>query len=255
MIRKPLAERKLAADKIIRWRGEDVSRLEAISDAVFGFSITLIVVSLEVPKTFDDLLGSLSNVGAFAFSFLTLVGIWFMHYRFFRRYGLEDGWTAVLNTLLLFIVLLYVYPLKFLFTLAWRSIIGLPAVGTEPGDMLRIEQVPLLYLSYAIGFIAVYGIFSALHYNAYRQRTALALTRAEALNTISLLMANIGMGSVGLLSIAIALVAHNPDQLSWAGWAYATIPLMRLIAGRGTARYFRLHPTLLNAMPSGQEPD
>ena len=39
---------------------------------------------------------------------------WGRHYYFFRYYGLEDITTIVLNTLLLFLVLFYVYPLKFL---------------------------------------------------------------------------------------------------------------------------------------------
>ena len=39
-----------------RWRGTEVSRLEALSDAVFGFAITLLVVSLEPPRTFDQLM-------------------------------------------------------------------------------------------------------------------------------------------------------------------------------------------------------
>ena len=35
----------------------------------------------------------------------------------FRRYGLHDGYTRFMNSLLLFVMLFYVYPLKFLFTL------------------------------------------------------------------------------------------------------------------------------------------
>lgn len=39
-------------DGDFRVRGKEVSRVEGLSDAVFGFAITLLVVSLEVPKTF-----------------------------------------------------------------------------------------------------------------------------------------------------------------------------------------------------------
>jgi len=37
-------------------RGREMSRIEGLSDAVFRFEITLLVVSLEVPNTFDELL-------------------------------------------------------------------------------------------------------------------------------------------------------------------------------------------------------
>src|SRR4051812_29832100 len=94
-----------------------VSRVEGFSDAVFGFAITLLVVSLEVPSRFDDLMAVLRRLPVFAITFAVLLIIWQEHHRFFRRFPLADGVTIWLNGALLFTVMVYIYPLKFLFAL------------------------------------------------------------------------------------------------------------------------------------------
>ena len=58
-----------------RIRGAEVSRIERFSDAVFGFAVTLLVVSLQVPLTFDNLVGVLRGLPAFAVWFALLVWI------------------------------------------------------------------------------------------------------------------------------------------------------------------------------------
>ena len=50
MIREKLIDKLIGDDKRFRWRSHDVSRIEGLSDAVFGFAVTLLVVSLEVPR-------------------------------------------------------------------------------------------------------------------------------------------------------------------------------------------------------------
>ena len=116
VVREGLTRRQ-GGEEDFRWRGEDVSRIEGFSDAVFAFAVTLLVVSLEVPKTFDELLATMRGFFAFAICFTLLLIVWYDHYKFFRRYGLRDAPTRWLNSALLFLMLMYVYPLKFLFTL------------------------------------------------------------------------------------------------------------------------------------------
>src|SRR5207247_10164968 len=105
----------------------------------------------------------------------------------FRRYGLEDTTTKALPGVLLFVVLLYVYPLKFLWTLVVTTRMGgnelvrLADGSIEP--MILNEQVPRLFEIYGLGVAAVFGVFVALYLHAYRKREALALTTVEALET------------------------------------------------------------------------
>src|SRR5947207_4796533 len=127
-----------------RLRGQEVTRLESFSDAVFGFALTLLVVSLDVPKTFDDLVTTLRGFPAFAICFLFLALIWNGHYKFCRRYGLDDGTTRFLTCALLFLVLFYVYPLKFLFNLSITSLI----LGATPPVHMTGSQFSTLLVIY-----------------------------------------------------------------------------------------------------------
>src|SRR5918912_701157 len=112
MIRETLSKREADVQNGFRLRGlGEVARIEAFSDAVIAFAVTLLVVSLEVPKTFDELLLTMRGFFAFAICFALLLSVWYDHYKFFRRYGLMDTPTRWLNSALLFLMLLYVYPL------------------------------------------------------------------------------------------------------------------------------------------------
>ena len=106
-----------------RLRGREVTRLESFSHAVFGFALTLLVVSLDVPKSFADLVSTMRGFPAFAICFLLLALIWNGHYKFCRRYGLDDGTARFLTCVMLFLVLFYVYPLKFLFNLSITALL------------------------------------------------------------------------------------------------------------------------------------
>ena len=142
-----------------------MSRVDGFSDVVFGFALTLLVVSLEVPKTYAELHEMVRGFLPFAISFLLLLMIWFAHFQFFRRYGLDDFRTIVLNSCLLFVVLFYVYPLKFLFGLMVGGLLG-----ADRGPRITETQTPELMLLYGSGFAAIYLLIAALYWNAWSQR-------------------------------------------------------------------------------------
>src|SRR3954447_17785443 len=102
MLREAAQEKHFGWEENFRWRAGEITRLEGFSDAVFAFSVTLLVVSLEVPKTFHGRTGVMRGFVAFAICFAVLVNVWFHHSRFFRRYGLQNPWSGFLNCVLLF---------------------------------------------------------------------------------------------------------------------------------------------------------
>ena len=198
-------------------RRRDVSRIEGFSDAVFGFAVTLLVVSLEVPKTFHDLLLTMRGFPAFAVSFGLLFQIWWRHYLFFRKYDIEDSFVVTMTGLLLFVVLFYVYPLKFL----W-SYIALALIGQAPADMLPPAEAWALFVVYGLGVAAAFGILAALYRHAYAHRSELDLTPLEIVDTRVDIYRNIGLAGIGLLSVAVALAARAfvPRLTGFAGFVY-----------------------------------
>lgn len=208
-----------------RLRGTAMSRVDGFSDVVFGFALTLLVVSLEVPKTYAELHEMVSGFFPFAISFLLLLMIWYAHFEFFRRYGLDDFRTIVLNSCLLFVVLFYVYPLKFLFSL---MVGGLS--GADHGPRITESQTPELMLLYGGGFAAIYLLIAALYWNAWREREELELNLLERALTKGYIMDAAAQAGVGLLSCALAL-ALPPKQAGLSGFAYFLIGLTKTATG------------------------
>jgi uncharacterized membrane protein len=190
-----------------RHRAHEVTRIEAFSDIVFGFALTLIVVSLEVPKTFAELMHSMRGFLGFAICFAILMWVWHAHHTFFRRYAMTDELTIALNTMLLFLVLFYVYPLKFIFSVVTGSI--------DPGA----GDAATLFVIYGLGFAGIFALLLLLYVHALRRREELELNAGEVHDTrTSIAMYGAYVG-VALLSVLIALLAPS-RWIAWAGWTY-----------------------------------
>jgi uncharacterized membrane protein len=205
-----------------RERGKDISRLEGFSDCAFGFAVTLLIVSLDVPSKFSVLLDLLRGFPTFAVSFAIIAGIWYAQYRFFRRYGVEDTVTVVLTLTLLFVVLFYVYPLKFVFRLAFNA---------SP-DAIAHSDVPLLFTIYGLGFTAVWVVLGLLYVNAYRQRRTLELTPWETFVTRISAIQHFSNSAFGLLSAALSFLLPEPFTAPVAGFVYFLIFIPQVAFGR-----------------------
>jgi uncharacterized membrane protein len=212
-----------------RIRGHEVQRIETFSDAVFAFAVTLLIVSLEVPKTFGELLISMRGFFAFAICFTLLMTVWHEQHVFFRRYALDDTWTVVLNSMLIFIVLFYVYPLKFLFSLWFGEAIY--GAGKNPFS-IREEQVPQLFVIYGLGFVIIYSLFFLMFVHALRKKGHLQLSPLEVFDTKTKLYSQLTMVAIGgcSLILALALPAGLADR---SGMVYLIIaPALWLLHGR-----------------------
>lgn len=185
-------------------RRHDISRLEAFSDAVFAFALTLLVVALEVPKSYDELIKLMSGFPAFACCFAVLVGIWYEHNLFFRRYGLQDGYTVLLNSILLFVVMFYVYPLKFMFDSGFAHLFAWAGQGVHPMTLSQLARASAIY---GVGFIAVFVMFWLLYRHAYRKRHDLGLSPLEVFKIKTFAGHHMVSAAVGLLVVLIAVAA------------------------------------------------
>jgi len=225
MIREKLIERDIGVSRKFRLRGREVSRVEALSDAVFGFAITLLIVSLEVPRTFDALMEMMRGFIAFAVCFAMLILVWYQQYKFFRRYGLNDALTFVLNAALLFVVLFYVYPLKFVWSLLVNLMLGVDTrVRLPTGELVpavAVSQLGTMMVVFSIGYVAVFTVFTLLYWRAYTKRAELELNQLEVLDTRTELRENLLHISIGLASIG------TRGYAALAGFCYILIgPVM-----------------------------
>lgn len=216
-----------------RWRSHEVTRIEGFSDAVFGFAITLLIVSLEVPKTSTELFATMRGFGAFLATFFMLSAIWYAQYLFFRRYGLVDRVTVILNLALLFTVLFFVFPLKFLFTV----LVGDPTMrhakvmtprGLEP--VILPEHRAWIYLIYGAGFIAIFVVFTLLYRHAYKQREKLELDEFETWETQHAIRRNLVAVALGASYLGVAVMESIPKSND-AAINVASIIIALMVAG------------------------
>ncbi len=194
-------------------RGINVTRTETFVDAAFAFAVTLLVISVDgLPSDIHELREAFKSIPAFAMSFAIIVVFWINHHRWSRRFGLDDLPTALLSVLLVFLVLVYVYPLRIMADTVMHELsLGWLPAGLE---LQGPEDLVFIYTAYGLGFASLSGAMWLLHLHGWRQRVALGLGPLECAEVRADLLVLGLMASVGLLSTLLANLLPM-DRLPW----------------------------------------
>lgn len=197
-----------------------VSRVENLSDAAFGFLIAMILGSEPFPKRFDELQAISGQIVAVLLSIILLMRLWYAHYTYFRRYDLEDEVTVWLNGVLIFTIVIAMYPMRLMvkwgvgvFTGAEQATRN--AQGKLDYATVRHEQIPQLVTYAMVSYAAVAILFAALYFNAWRHRNPLDLTRYEqfeALRSVVRFLCIAASGFVILVAFDRLFVDHSGDR-------------------------------------------
>lgn len=203
-----------------RMRGARISRIDVFSDVALGFALVLLSVSLAIPRSFTNLRDPNPSFTASIICFFMLVAVWYSHYVFFRRYGLHDQLTIVLNAALLFLVLFCAYPLKFLYTTIFTYLVR---NDLSPRFAAAVQINGMLVL-YALGFATAFFLIAALYWNAWRRRGALGLSGLERLLTVSSIVDALGLAAIGLMACLASLVLLPRSALYSAVLYFLIVP-------------------------------
>jgi uncharacterized membrane protein len=220
-----------------RLRGEQMTRIETFTDAAFAFALTLLVVSLDPPTSLVELQAALRDVPAFLLSATLLMVFWWGHHEWSRRFGLDDGPTVLLSCVLVFTVLVYVYPLRFMTGLmtSWIGRITDLPLGSGAQSIAGVGDVNRLFVVYGTGYVAMCLVLVLLNQHAWRKRELLGLDALER----HLLRAEMGswliVAGAGMLSILLGLLLP-PTWPGIPGWAYMVLPVVMPLYGRANAR-------------------
>jgi len=200
-----------------RDRGAQATRLEAFVDAAFAFALTLVVIAgNDIPDSVDALVLAMKSVPAYAGCFLLIMRCWSAHADWSRRYGLDDATSRRLGVLLVFLVLIFVYPMRMVFSSLFNAL----TAGYLPTGFTinSAADLPAMFIMFAVAFGLLGTVMTALYWHAWRLRDTLALSLRERAHTRFEIMNWGAVPAVALLSLVLALtIPARQESGIWLG--------------------------------------
>lgn len=197
-------------------------RLDAFVDAAFAFAVSLLIIAGSEPlRSFDDLLGALARIPAFAGGFALIIMFWLAHRSWSGLSPTRDSWTTFLSLTVVFAVLVIVFPLRLLVETATHFMSG----GVLPGRGLisSLAELRWTYVIYGIGFATLSGLYVLLFRQARRGLDPSDATRVR--NAVFWSRIWILATATGLASSLVACTPLLAPAPWLPGMTYQLIPL------------------------------
>ena len=210
-----------ALESVMHIRRHQPTRLEGFVDASFAFAVTLVVISIgHVPASVDEMLTALRGLPTFALSFLLIARLWRSHREWGCWYDLEDAATVGFSLLLVFIVLIYVYPLRMLFAQMFLGFSGGWLNDGTVKPLNTVEELRAAYIVFGLGLAAISIVFILLFRHALGHADTIDLSPAERAFTrmkIAIWGTQIAMAAVSIAFAWLmpALIRAMPTLGSW----------------------------------------
>lgn len=211
------------------------TRLEAFVDAAFAFAVTLLVISADsTPDSSESLLQALKTLPSFAASFSMVALFWYAHVSWSRRYPLQTAPAVLMSLLLVFLVLVYVYPLRLLFGTFFSWATGgwlpMPLRQFAPGDVV------FMYIVYGVAFSSMSACMAGLYAHAWRRRYPLGLHDDDAAAAAGEVATYLYFVFAGLLSVLFAALLPArvvPWQMAIPGCLYFMLSFTVVVESAG----------------------
>ena len=151
----------------VRLRGLAMTRIEMFADAAFAFAVTLLFISVDVPRSLDEMVIALKS----------------RHRNWSRVYGLDDRAAIVLTLLLVVSLLVMVFPLRIVYGFGASDITNGWIPQPSPLEStLWTDQIRLIFIMLGVSWAWLAGIVVAMFAYVLKQRELLDLNDSEPCN-------------------------------------------------------------------------
>lgn len=216
--------KQLPEENNFRLRGKETSRLDTFIDAAFAFATTMLVISVgDIPNNFSELIIAFKSIPSFLASFASVVFIWLGHRKWSRRYGVENYKTILLSFGLVFVLMIYIYPLRLVFSALFSWITG----NYFPSEFIisSASELTSLFIFYGLGFAAISVLLGMLFLHVYKMKEKLFLNQNEEILTKYEIVSWFVMASTALVSALFAVIM--PLNIGvFAGFVYILLAIL-----------------------------